>query len=711
MEGALLVKPVLKDFGLFQRFFLILLGLFFVCGVIRAELSPVLSTATLSCDYIEFRSTDNVVIARDNAVFQSSGTRLEGDDITLSLSSQTVVAHGHVYIEDKGLAVLCDDMTYDYGATRGVLSNVFIQDGPWRIWGQGLERMGPDDYRIDRAAFTSCELNPPHYHFRGKQSLFKVKKNAQVRQARFALGDTPILYLPYYRKSFQNNPWTLTVDPGNSGRNGFFTKTALMFPVTDHSQGKLMWDYYSNAGHGFGSEYSYANDTIRGSASGFIINDLVDDAQRWNLRLGHWQQPASRWQIQSNVVLQSDQYVNDVFIGDDTQRVRQEGESDLALTYTGSWFTSRGVAEYDMTYSTTTDSFATLKTILPQWTFQTSSLRLGKSLAYFQFSGNARHQYDRPEQNPPVADPIHPNKDQFRQYADGTPTLKYLFRATKNMSLEPSVGLTQSWQSDQDLGDSLSPKDITQGKGFAGLNLRHRLTRDLDYDLTHKYAVRWTPNTFHRDHANPNDLGLEQNSLTLFPSWRPSSSLWVRASATYDFRDIPSLQYHGPRQRFSPPWVELNATPLPGVTFFARQTVQLYPVRKPQSTLFDFRLGKSDLRFFSGGFSYNVDRRGELDITHGAAFHLTPNWWLSGDVHYTAMGVGGVRYSRVDVKEKNLTVRRDLHCWVLRVTYRERPGSNELFFRLDLKTDLERRPPSVVDEKQFYPGRSTGNDF
>ncbi|HNC75456.1 MAG TPA: hypothetical protein PK362_11315, partial [Elusimicrobiota bacterium] len=51
-----------------------------------------LTTATLTCDYLEFRSTDNAVIARGNAVLLSSTTRLEADDLTLYLSSRVAQA-------------------------------------------------------------------------------------------------------------------------------------------------------------------------------------------------------------------------------------------------------------------------------------------------------------------------------------------------------------------------------------------------------------------------------------------------------------------------------------------------------------------------------------------------------------------------------------------------------------------------------------------
>jgi lipopolysaccharide assembly outer membrane protein LptD (OstA) len=676
----------------------------------RADL-PSLSTATLTCDYLEFRSSDNAVLARGNAVLLSEGTRLEADALTLFLSSRVAEAEGHVYLEDPDVSVMAESIRYSWGETRGVLENVFLQQGVWRTWGRRLERLGPSLFRIERPAFTSCELDPPHYHFRGSKAVYRSKESVSVTHARPAVETTPVFYLPFYRRALTDNAWTLTIDPGNSARNGTFAKTVFSVPVGDHARASVLWDYYAKAGNGFGGEFSYSSAAVRGSLSGYSIDDKIEDARRWNFRFAHWQQLAPRWQVQSNVAFQSDEDVNNIYVGDDVERVRQLGESDLALTYTAPWFTARGFAEHDRSYDAVKNRFVEAKTILPQFGFGTSALRLGKSSAYFQFSGNFRNEYDRPEQNPPDPEPIYPGKDQYRQYADGTGSLRWRVPVTKTISLEPSAGLTEAWQSHQDLGAELDPQDLTQGNGFTGLNLRHRLTRNLDYDLTHRYKVRWTPNTFHRDHAAL-DRGLEQNDLTFFGSYRPSQKIWGRASTTYDFRDTEAQNYQSPRQRFSPPWAEVQVQPRAWFSAFARETVQLYPARKPQSTLFNFRFGKDERAFYSSGFSYNVGRPGELDVNSGAAFPLTRNWWLGGDLHYTLAGSGGTHYNRVDFKEKNLIVRRDLHCWVLRVTYKERPGSNELYFRLDLKSNMEvRQKQAVVDEKQFYPARDARDEY
>jgi lipopolysaccharide export system protein LptA len=727
-----------------KRFFLLLVilagGSLMTCAAVASE-GPALSTASLTCDYMEYRSSENVVFARGNAVAISSGTRLSSDEMTLYLSSQVVVAtghavllssgthleadeltlrqtekiaeaKGHIFLQDQELSVLGDSILYNWDDTTGSLSNIYIQEGPWRTWGKRLDRLSPTHYRIERAAFSSCELNPPHYHFRAATADFKVRDRMSLTHVRSAAERTPFLYFPYYTRSLKDNKWSLTVDPGNSARNGTSVKSVFTYPVGDYSSARLKWDYFSKAGNGWGAEYSYSTSTVRGSISGYEIKDRIDQSRRWNLRFAHWQQLAPRWQVQSNVAMQSDQDVNNEFIGDDYQRRRQLGESDVAFTHNASWYSSRIFVQHDRALDSANNRYVTALTILPQLGFQSSALRLGKSNLFFNFGGNYRNEYDRPESTGALkvgrTDPILPGKDHYRQYADGTAGFSWTLPVTKSISLEPAVGISENWQSDQDLGDTLDPANLLQGAGSTGLNLRHRLTRSLDYDVGYLYKVRWKPNTFRRDHEAA-DHGTEQSSLSFFSYFRPSSSVWGRGSTTFDLRE--NQGYRTPRKRFSPPTLDVGFSPRRWFSLNGREAYQLYPTRKPQLSVMDIRLGRDDLVYFSAGFSYNVSRPGELDLSNGAAFNLTRGWWLSGDIQYTASGTGGIHYNAINFKEKNLVVKRDLHCWIIRVTYKDRPGAREVYFRLDLKSNMDlRKKESVIDEKQFYPARNNGGE-
>lgn len=192
----------------------------------------------------------------------------------------------------------------------------------------------------------------------------------------------------------------------------------------------------------------------------------------------------------------------------------------------------------------------------PSW--GSNRRRSGLKIDVHSISGNFRNEYDRPEKNPPNTDPIVPGLDHYRQYADGAAGFTWRMPITKTMSLEPGVGMSESWQSQQEKGTELDPANLIQGAGSTGVNLRHRLTRDLDYDFGYRYKVRWTPNTFRRDHAAA-DQGMEKNMLNLFANYRPlrprqgAGVHHLRFTRFPSTRDNASPLYVTPRpERFLP---------------------------------------------------------------------------------------------------------------------------------------------------------------
>jgi phage-related protein len=184
------------------------------------------------------------------------------------------------------------------------------------------------------------------------------------------------------------------------------------------------------------------------------------------LRFAHWQQLAPRWQLQSHVAMQSDQDVNNEFIGDDYQRRRQLGESDLAVTHNASWYSSRIFVQHDRALDTVNNRYVTSLTILPQLGFQSSALRLGKSNAYFNFGGNFRNEYDRPEaETPPTRTRSFPAKTITANTRTGRPGFSWTLPVTKTISLEPVVGISENWQSDQGKGKRWIRRTSSRGRG------------------------------------------------------------------------------------------------------------------------------------------------------------------------------------------------------------------------------------------------------
>jgi lipopolysaccharide assembly outer membrane protein LptD (OstA) len=668
------------------------------------------SNVTLTCDYMEYRSSESVVVARGNAVMVSSGTRVEADELTLHLPTRTVEAKGHLYLEDDSIHLLADEGRYDAKAGSGVFTNGFVSMPPWRLWARKVVRLSSTSYRMEHAAVSSCDEDPPHYHIRMSRLDLRPNVNATAVGARFVLDRDTIAGFPYYRKTFREKPWSLTVDPGHSSYHGFSAESIFTYRLTPSGTARVYWDHYERTGNGWGGEYTYFRPDVRGSIYGYRINDNVAGSVRWNARMAHWQSFTSRLSLQVNALAESDSHFNNLYFSDDLQRVRQTAQSNAALAYQHPAFTARSMVQQDQIYDPVRQSFVRLRTVLPELSFQTASLSVASS-TFLSWGISLRNQYDRPMVLPLSATPLYPEKDRFRHTGDSSLSLRRRIPLSRTATLEPSAGVSESWQSWQDDGPFRDPHDVFQGRGFTGLNLRHRLSRSLDYDLAYGYRVRWSPNQFKRNHADPNDQGVEQNLFSLGMNAR-RRSLWARLTAGYDLRDRDGEMIETPRQKVTPPTLNLDYSPASWASFSFQESYLIYPAQRPQYTQGSFRFGARSRTQFTSGFSYNVGSPGALQLRHGASFNLTKGWRIDGDIRYLVEGDGRLRYNRLPktLFERNVVVTRDLHCWNSRISLRQRPGVYEVFVRLDLKTNLAaRRQLTSPEEKQYYPGRETDN--
>ncbi len=686
-------------------FFLVIFLALFTDAFVSAQEKMTYSSSTLTSDYLEFRSTDSIVTARGNVVMTSNGTRMMADEIHVHTSSKTANAFGDVFLFDGNILMLSDQAFYDWAQSTGTLINGYVEDPVWRIWGRRIIRTAPNRYRMSQAAVTSCDLYPPHYHFRAWKVFCQTKQRANVLAPSLVLGKSPVLFMPFYTRNLKYKRWALTVHPGHSSYHGYFTESVLIYRLTDNTRARLKWDYFEISGKGYGAEYTYTRPDVIGTVNGYYIKDHVSLSKRWNMYMTHSQQLNARWAVHANGLFVSDSEFNNYFYKDDYYRSRREAKSDMALTYQNPKYTARLLFGHDRVYDEGREGFVQQRTLAPQLSIQTSPLKLGTSGFDLSWNANYKHEYTRPQAYPLDENPFYEDKNLFLHSGYTSLTIRRNIRVTKNITFAPSVGTSQQWRSWRDMGDTIDQADLRVGHGLTGLSFRHRVSRSLDYDLKHTYRVRWTANTFSRDHGAL-DEGLEANEISFFMSLRKGMRLWATLRTGYDLTKVYGETIKSVRRKTTPPTFDIRFRPVRWASVYYRQTHLLYPARRPQATHFSFSLGSSSDFRLRSGYSYNAGRTGQLRVFHRASFHLTKGWWVDGEIRYHAKARRKANYRAVQITDKMLTIKRDLHCWRMRIELNERPNIHEFFVRLDLKAVMQEKKDLVSEEeKQMYPDR------
>jgi hypothetical protein len=682
-------------------------GVFLLAGgrPARAGQIAALSSATVTCDYLEYRSSENVVTARGNAVLVSSATRLDADGLSLDLNSKIAHAKGRVRMDDGNTVFWADAVDFDWESSTGVFTKGYFEEPPYRLWARRIVRVSSDLYHMEHVAATSCELDPPHYHIRMASMDFVPSKKAFVWWPRLALGDDVVLGLPFYRKTFGKKLWALTVDPGRSNYHGLFAKSVLTYRLTEHGTARILWDHYERTGDGLGAEYTFRSPKAQGTVNGYKIEDVVAGTRQWKTQATHWQALTPRLTLEVNGLAQNNSTFNNLYSHDDLYRVQTEAQSSAALTYRQNAFTTRLSGTDTRTFDPLRGAFVGTSLVAPEAAVQGSPWQVARD-TYLTSSLAVRRRYDRPLASPPLLGPLITDQDRFRETGEGSLSLKRRIAFGRWGSLEPSVGTSESWQSWVATGTTRDDRDQYVGRVFTGINFRQRLTRSLDYDLTHRYEVRWSPNQFKRDHASP-DQGLETNLL----SWDGNywGNAWTgRLSTGYDLRDLEGESIRTLRRKITPPVLDLTWRPSRRTSATFREVYGLYPARHSQSTEMSWRFNPSTAFRFSSGFSYNGGLPGQLLMRHGAAFPLSAGWSVEGNLRYALQSLDGKRYNALPKErlEQEFVIQRDMHCWEARFTFRKRPGYTEALVRLELKSHAAvRRSLESPVESQYYPGR------
>src|SRR5437868_4049331 len=81
------------------------------------------STRTITCDFLEYRSSENVVLAHGHVVMTSSSTRLEADEVTIHTADKSAFAQGHVHLHDGAVSLWADKADYSSQDSTATLYN------------------------------------------------------------------------------------------------------------------------------------------------------------------------------------------------------------------------------------------------------------------------------------------------------------------------------------------------------------------------------------------------------------------------------------------------------------------------------------------------------------------------------------------------------------------------------------------------------------
>lgn len=632
----------------------------------------------ITAGYIEYDESAKYLLAIGSVAVTWGDKTLNGDRVSIWVEKKYAEAEGSVVFAEEGAVLSADRLAYDYTADSATIMRASGYAAPQHFAARVLTRVSSTTYAAQHVAMTTCDLGKPHYTLRARRAKITLNKRVVLYHPVFYLRNVPILYLPLFTSALGAHRSSLEIIPGYNNQDGLTIKAIYGYPLTSNLYGKLYLDWLGRRGWGKGGELTYSTATARGTVYAYHLDERRDGHESLALRSEFWQRLNPLWYVQGEMDYVSDKSVNDSRYLED-RRVDMRIHSFGAVTRQGRISNLRVVGESYDVYDSSAGTFTTETLTVPAISYTLYPQKWGMPF-YTGFSASLQNRYSR-------------YTGYYTMSGSADLSVTRDIRLTRRLTYKPQVGARESWVNRASDG---ALEDTFLTTYYANNNLRVRLLRWMDWDLSHAFAWKSVVNSLLLD---PD--GETTNSVNYINSMS-FGKLRVKDSIGYNFHLYRTQTVADWRDALTPLVNEAYWSPRQNVSVFGRQENTIYPFRLT-SVQMDTRFGQADVRYINIGAFYHYTRPDDMTFTTGLGFWPTKKWKIDCAVNWASQD----HFTSMSFNDHELKIYRDLHCWEAKLGYRRRPDGNEdIQLQIGLKRSSRARAAnSAYAAREFYPWR------
>jgi LPS-assembly protein len=653
-------------------------------------------------DKVQYDYANMIVSGEGNVSITYKEIKLTCDKIVVNIDAKEGVAEGNVRLFQEGNVFSADNVIYNFATKKGELLNGAMKMPPWYGKSELIDKVDDKIYKLNRSYVTTCDLEAPHYRVTARTIKVYLNDRVTAWHAFFYLGNIPVTYVPYYNHPLKDNLPQVDIVPGYDKDWGVYALTAWRYFFHPDSKGHVHLDYRSKRGLGEGADYSYKMGKFGdGYARFYFIHDReppdADKKDRWRIQARH------KWKVDQYSVMTGEYHklsdkdiIKDFFY-------KQEFELDQQPPTYLSYIGAKDEYSFEILAEKRINRFFTVTEKLPEAKMNIRKLKLFNFINLYYQSNSDVAIFKRD-----IADDVagaSPNDDYDAARVDSYNELSYPFRLFGFLSINPFVGLRETYYSK----GPQSQRDILRNMFNCGAELYARFFKIYDietnlfgldiHDIRHlvmpsaRYEYITNPN------YNPNGLlqfdsidSLQRDNgvkLTLENKLQTKRTGKNGQKETVDlamFLVDTKYVIKGPDEKKSRLQdIKCNLEIKPYDWMFIKSEAVIEPAEHRIKTAnADFYLDKREDLDLGLGYRYE---RGEShntsQLTSQLTYRINKNWKFR-------------IYERFDMRvekfqQQEYTIYRDLHCWIGEVTCRieeEKDFTFWVIFRLKAFPDI-----------------------
>jgi len=400
------------------------------------------SPLQISADHVAQSGEKDTVRAWGKVKIEYQGRILKAHKVTINTETGRGEASGNVIlITPDGTKFKSKRTRFDMKSKTGFISHAkgAIAD-TYFVRAKKIRRLSDDHYILNEGAFTTCKGKIPDWSIETEMMDIKRKDRIWIKGAKIKVRDIPILYIPagYIPMDLSRKTGFLVPIVGSSNTDGLSVRNSFFWAINQWSDATVYIDYLSKRGVRPGLEYRYTpSHNTNGNFRGFFLDD-DSGAQFWKVDMLHNQNFENGFYLSAKLDLESDNSFNKTFQDDTSQRTRRQ--TDSYATLNKSWTDNSLDAILRYRDSSQLDRDDTLGQ-LPQITFKTQRIRIGKMDAFFNQESSISSFLVDLDTNPLVDNNFNVQRIDFH------PQISFTTNPASWMALTTTLGLRETWYS------------------------------------------------------------------------------------------------------------------------------------------------------------------------------------------------------------------------------------------------------------------------
>lgn len=278
-----------------------------------------------SGDTIRFYVPEDRIALRGNGVLEYGGNGLESEEIDYDAQKELVTALGDPTLRDANTKVVGTRMLYRTDEREGMVYQGRTEFEGGRYFGEQIKKRPNDDLLVREGDYTTCDHDPPHYHFHSSRMKMVMDDKVIARPVVLYIRDIPVFGIPYYFFPLDHGRRSGILFPDlefgfNQNRGRFINNLGYYWAISDYMDAKAWMDYFDEGPEfRLGGQYRY---NVRYLLNGYVEGTWLESrsetgkTNEWNLSADHDHDLWENGRLSATAELRSSaQYLNDYDFG------------------------------------------------------------------------------------------------------------------------------------------------------------------------------------------------------------------------------------------------------------------------------------------------------------------------------------------------------------------------------------------------------------